>query len=488
MKLSELISLCEPFRVIPKSYPEMEVNRLQLDSRKVEEGDAYIALKGTKVNGHEFVHGAMMKGAKVVIVSRLMESLGDVIQVVVKDPRSVAGKLFQAFAGYPAENMKIIGITGTNGKTTVSTLVYQALTQNNVPATLIGTIDTIIGDERRESRLTTPGPDELAEILRESREKGVTHVVMETSSHALQQKRTEGLNFHVAAFTNFTHDHLDYHRDAGEYLAAKRRLFDRLGSGSYAVVNSDDSKAKDILGYCQGEIINAGLNSGDARLIKNDSTGIGIKWQGEEIYSPLIGSFNASNVLIAASVLHALGWKPDQVAGTLAKCYGAAGRLEPVGRGNPVVLVDYAHTPDALENVLKAIADVKDATEQLIVVFGCGGDRDTTKRPQMGRIAERFGDRLYVTSDNPRTEDPQAIIDDIIEGLSAKAEYVVEPDRRKAIALAIEEAPEESIILIAGKGHETYQEVHGERLHMDDRKEARNALKRRFKETGKEVR
>lgn len=488
MKLNELISLCEPFRVIPKSYPEMEVNRLQLDSRKVEEGDAYIALKGTNVDGHEFVHGAVMKGARVVIVSRLMESLGDVVQIVVKDPRSVAGKLFQAFAGFPGEEMKIIGVTGTNGKTTVSTLIYQALSQNNIPTTLIGTIDTIVGDERRESRLTTPGPDELAEILKESKQKGVTHVVMETSSHALQQKRTDGLNFHIAAFTNFSHDHLDYHRDVGEYLSAKRRLFDRLDPDSYAIVNSDDPAAKNILGYCQGQIINAGLNSGDAKLIKKDSTGIGIKWKGEEIHSPLIGSFNASNVLIAASVLHVLGWKPDQIAKTLATCYGAAGRLEPVGEDNPVVLVDYAHSPDALENVLQAIADVKDDGEQLSVVFGCGGDRDTTKRPQMGRIAERFGDRLYITSDNPRTEDPKAIIDDIIEGLSSKAEYVVEPDRRKAIALAIEEAQEECIILIAGKGHETYQEVHGERLHLDDREEARKALKQRLTQTGKEVR
>lgn len=486
MKLKELISLCEPYRVHPKNPPEVEVNQLHLDSRNVQQGDVYIALKGTKVDGHEFAHGAARKGASVVIVSRLMESMEDTVQIVVKDTRAIASKLFQAFAGFPSANMTVIGITGTNGKTTVSTLIYQALTHLNIPTTLIGTIDTIIGDQKYESRLTTPGPDELADIFKKSKDAGITHVVMEVSSHALQQRRTDGISFDIAAFTNLSHDHLDYHRDAGEYKKAKRRLFDRLDANAYAVVNTDDEAAREMIGFTQANVIFAGFNGEVTELIKMDSTGIGFRCHGVEIYSPLIGRFNASNVLIATAVLNAAGWQPEKIAKIMPHCFGAAGRLEHVGQGSPVILVDYAHSPDALENVLQALADVKTKNEELIVVFGCGGDRDTTKRPKMGQIADYYANRLYITSDNPRTEDPQAIIDEIIKGLSSSSQYIVEPDRRKAIAQAIKDAPDNSIILIAGKGHETYQEVDGVRHHLDDREEARKAIKQRTR-NGKEV-
>lgn len=487
MTIKELISICQPFKVVPSDPVNRETGQLHLDSRKVSEGDVYIAMKGTRVDGHEYVPGAAMKGASAVVVDRLTPGLENTVQIVVKDTREVAGHLFQAFAGYPANELTLIGVTGTNGKTTVATLVHQALSQNGINATLIGTVDTIIGDERQESRLTTPGPDELADIMMKSKAKGVTHVVMEVSSHALQQRRTHGLNFKIAAFTNLSHDHLDYHRDAGEYLRAKRYLFDKLAEDAHAVINSDDAAARDMIGFTQAQVTFTGFKNKDAEVVRIDSSGTAIRWKGVELESPLVGRFNASNLLITASILNKLGYTPDEIAGFIPHCHGAEGRLEQVGSGNPVVLVDYAHTPDALENVLQAVAAVKEEIEKLSVVFGCGGDRDATKRPQMARLAEKYADYIYVTSDNPRTEDPEAIIDDILKGFSETAVYKQEPDRRKAIEIAVREAPDSGIVLIAGKGHETYQEVHGKRHHLDDRTEAEKALAARSQPKGKEV-
>ncbi len=487
MKLHELISLCEPFKVVPKDPADRHIGRLHQDSRNIEEGDAFIAIKGTQVDGHEFIPGAAMKGAAVVIADRLTPGLDDTVQIVVKDTREVAGYLFQAIAGYPAQDMTLIGVTGTNGKTTVSTLIYQALVRSGKKATLIGTVDTIIAGEREQSRLTTPGPDELADILSKSKAQGVTHVMMEVSSHALQQRRTHGLKFSVAAFTNLSHDHLDYHRDAGEYLSAKRYLFDKLDESAHAVVNADDDASRQMIGYCQAPIMWSGFNNKEAEIIRSDSAETVINWKGVELKSPLVGRFNASNILMAASVLHALGFTPDEIAKLIPECKGPEGRLEQVGDGQPVILVDYAHTPDALENVLQAVKSVKQPDEQLSVVFGCGGDRDRNKRPKMAGIAENYADRIYLTSDNPRTEDPQQIIDDIRRGFSKAAEFKEEPDRRSAIAMAIKEAPDNGIVVIAGKGHETYQEVEGVRHHLDDREEARNALAERPALKGKEA-
>lgn len=484
MTFQEIITLTQPVKAFG---PEpQEIGALSQDSREISKGDVFIAIKGERVDGHHFVDEAVEKGAAVVICEEKPEELTDTCVLCVENTRKLLGPLAQAFEGDPAREMTAVGITGTNGKTTVATLIYQVLREVGVNVSLLGTVEKRINEKVLDSSLTTADPIELARDMRQMVEAGSTHVVMEVSSHALQQERVEGINFEIAAYTNLSHDHLDYHEGMEDYAAAKKLLFDRLTAEAKAVINADDDYADYMSSDCKAKKINFSFKKGpqehiDCRISSGSSDeGLVVQVGESQIKSPLVGDFNAYNLAQSFLICKALGLDKREIIKALETAKGAPGRLEKVQApdvsSQPVVMVDYAHTPGALENVLNTLAGFKQEDQTLHVVFGCGGDRDKSKRPKMAAVAQRYADRITVTSDNPRSEDPDAIIDDAMEGFSGKENIVRITDRRKAITDAIKKADVSTVILIAGKGHETYQEVKGVRHHFDDREVALEAL------------
>jgi UDP-N-acetylmuramoyl-L-alanyl-D-glutamate--2,6-diaminopimelate ligase len=482
--VKELIALCNPI-AISGTRPEA-IGALTQDSRAVEKGAVFIAVKGTQVDGHRFINEAVEKGASVIISEQPVQTEGEVCVLQVEDTPSLTGPLAQAFEGNPAETLTVIGVTGTNGKTTVATLTYQVLQMLDTRPALLSTVDKRIGDEALESRLTTADPIELARDMRHMAEAGSTHLVMEVSSHALDQRRVGGVHFEVAAFTNLSHDHLDYHASFQAYAASKKRLFDGLMADSTAVINNDDDQAALMISDCRAHIIPFGFTNKAlvyCRILKNNAQGLTIEVDDTIIRSPLAGKFNAYNLAQAFLICRALDFEIQDIADALGYATGAAGRLERVEFEDqpeaPLVLVDYAHTPAALENVLQTLHDIKEPQQKLRVIFGCGGDRDKTKRPEMAEIAEAYADRVTITTDNPRSENPDAIIDEIFEGFTHPDRVQRIANRRKAIEQSISEADKDALILIAGKGHETYQEIKGERYPFDDREVAREALANR---------
>lgn len=487
MTFDELIALCKPTDV-SGTEPD-KIGALTQDSRAVEKGSVFIAVKGTQVDGHLFIEDAISKGASVIICEESFYSQEDVCIVEVPDTRSLVGPLAQTFEGNPAGELKIIGITGTNGKTTVATLTYQLLMElSGARPSLLGTVAKYIDGKVLDSRLTTADPIELARDMRRMVDANSTHLVMEVSSHAIDQQRTAGIDFTVAAFTNLSHDHLDYHNSLQEYARVKKKLFDGLSEDAWAIINQDDEQGEYIALDCPAQIINFSFNKAityDCKIVSNSSEGLTLNINGVEFQSPLVGRFNAYNVAEAVFICKALGYEFTTIARALKSARGAAGRLERVEQEQdkkehqPTVLVDYAHTPHALENVLSTLSDLKTENQKLHVIFGCGGDRDRTKRPKMAEVAETFADIITVTSDNPRGEDPEAIIDQIMTGFSSVNLANRISNRKEAIEQAIIEADAETMILIAGKGHETYQEIKGKRYDFDDRKVALEALKKR---------
>ncbi len=481
MTFDKLISLCKPNDV---SGPEPnDIGMLRQDSRKVEAGDVFIAIKGFQVDGHSFIDDAIAKGASVIICEDPFHSDDEVCVVEVSDTRSLIGPLAQAFYGNPANKLTLIGITGTNGKTTVANLVYQTLQKLGAKPSLLGTIAKRVGDHEIESKLTTSDPIELASDMAQMVEAGSTHLAMEVSSHALDQQRVHGVDFQIAAFTNLSHDHLDYHDNLESYAKSKKKLFDSLDPDATAIINGDDDYASFIVMDCPARIIDFSFNQAlevDCQVLSNTMDGLVLRIDKIMIESSLVGTFNAYNLSQAFLICRSMGYENEEVKNALEASAGAAGRLERVEgsgkEGKPVVLVDYAHTPDALENVASTLADIKTKGRTLHIVFGCGGNRDKTKRPKMAEIAERYGDKVTVTSDNPRNENPDTIIDEIMGGFDNPQSITRITDRKKAIEEAIKDADANTMILIAGKGHETYQEVAGERHDFDDRAIARAAL------------
>lgn len=482
MTFEELISFCDPITV-SGSASDLS-GKLCQDSRNVKPGDIFIAIYGHQVDGHHFVETAITNGAAVVIIESDVAIHQDVAVIKVQNTRSLLSPLAQKLAGEPAKELTVIGITGTNGKTTVATLVWQLLKKMDRKSALLGTNSKIIDDEKLESRLTTSDPIELATDMKLAVEKGCEYLVMEVSSHALHQKRVNGIPFEVAAFTNLSLDHLDYHSTMDEYAAAKKVLFDKLPSTSWAVVNADDHYAGYMVEDTAAKILDfsfkgKGLIGAEIERYSASKTELNV--EGVHIETPLIGRFNAYNVVQALMICTALGFDGKTIADLMIDCTGAEGRMEKVNprdslTDKPLVIVDYAHTPDALKNVASTLSDLKQPGEKLLVVFGCGGDRDKSKRPEMAKIAEKYADEVIVTSDNPRTEDPDQIIEDIKTGFSEGYSFKAITSRKEAIQTAIKESDEQTIILIAGKGHETYQEINGIRSHFDDREEARNVL------------
>lgn len=449
------------------------VHALTDDSRAVRPGALFVAVRGAERDGHDYLDAAAKAGASAAIVDD--PSRTAMPSIVVRDTRRAASVAAAAFHGFPASTLRLVGVTGTNGKTTTVGMLRHLLDEPDSRSASIGTLGVLIGSEGTTmpggSGLTTPGPVELQRVLRELADAGVRTVAIETSSHALHQHRVDTLRFDAAVFTNLTRDHLDYHGTMDEYFAAKAMLAGLLTDDGVAVTNVDDA-AWDALPPTPRRVrfglsASADVRAGNVRFTPRGSCCMLIAGSEQhDVTLPLIGDFNVANALAAAATAWALGMPASRIAAKLCRMPQVPGRLEILSE-QPVVLRDYAHTPDALERALHAVRPF--ATERLIVVFGCGGDRDRGKRPEMGRIAQRDADLAIATSDNPRTEDPERILDDIEAGMTAGAHERIE-DRRAAIARAIALAGDGDVVLLAGKGHETYQ-VRGTVKHPFDERE-----------------
>ncbi|MEQ6165974.1 UDP-N-acetylmuramoyl-L-alanyl-D-glutamate--2,6-diaminopimelate ligase [Ekhidna sp. MALMAid0563] len=460
-----------------------KVNGITFDSRKVEKGSLFVAVEGLTVDGHDFIHGAIEKGARVIVCEEVPESLDKDITVVQTDNSAKAlGIIASNFYGRPSEKLKLVGITGTNGKTTCATLLFELFQNLGYSVGLLSTVENKINHKILDTSFTTPDAVQLNQLLAEMVESGCTHAFMEVSSHALVQNRVAGIHFTGGVFTNISHDHLDYHKTFDEYIAAKKLLFDGLTSVAFALVNVDDKRGTVMLQNTKGEKNRMGIRSmADyrVRIIHNTLQGLELNFDGVDVWFKLIGEFNAYNLLTAYAVAILLGEEKEEVLSGLSTTTGASGRFEKVeNTSNVMAIVDYAHTPDALENVLQTIDDLRTKNETLVTVVGCGGDRDKTKRPKMAGIAARFSDKVILTSDNPRTEDPQQILEDMKDGIpkSKERNVMVIADRKEAIRTACNLVNDQDIILVAGKGHETYQEINGTRHHFDDREVLKELL------------
>ena len=474
MKLKELL---EGIRVLAcEADPEMEITSVAYDSRKVEKGGMFVAITGFASDGNRFIPMAMEKGAVAVLTTKKPKV--DIPYVLVDNERLALAMLGANFYGHPAKSMTMIGITGTNGKTSVTLLLKKVLEETlGAKVGLIGTMGALVGDEHIHSERTTPESFDLQGLFARMRDAGCTHVVMEVSSHALTLDRVGGMHFDVAAFTNLTEDHLDFHKTMDAYCDAKAMLFERC---SKAVINIDDNFAHRMLEKAKCPVVTCSvrdkgnLNAKDLQLHAEGIHFVAapVIGKGVDVELCIPGKFTVYNALTVLGIAQSLGIPLERSAPALAKAKGVKSRIEVVPTpGKPFsVLIDYAHTPDGLENVLSSVKDF--CKGRVISVFGCGGDRDPIKRPIMGRIGVTLADFAVITSDNPRTEDPLAIIDDILKGVDpSMGPYVVVPERRTAIRYAMDIAKKDDIIVLAGKGHETYQEIHGVKHHLDEREE-----------------
>ena len=452
--------------------PALEIRNVRYDSRAVEPGDLFVAVEGFASDGHRFIPGAVEKGAAAVLCQHMPEGV-DVPYILTPDSRRALALVSAAYFGHPARELTMIGVTGTNGKTTSTTLIKHILEETkHAKVGLIGTIANYIGSEELPTERTTPESYELQKLLRRMADEGCTHAVMEVSSHALGLDRVAGMRFNVGVFTNLTQDHLDFHKTMRDYAAAKALLFDISGA---AAVNADDPWVPFMTARAKCPVMPYGMTGGDllARDVVYSSTGVRFTAvmgsQSVPVKLGIPGKFSVSNALTAmAAVILSDNISLEDAAAALGTAAGVKGRVEVVPTPEDyTVVIDYAHTPDALEKVLQTMKAV--ARGRVVAVFGCGGDRDGTKRPIMGRIAAENADYTVVTSDNPRTEDPDAIIAEIVKGIPADAPATVIPDRREAIAWAIDHHQPGDVIVLAGKGHETYQEINGVKHHMDER-------------------
>ena len=473
MKLKELLQDIPVLECT--ADPELEIENVYYDSRKVTENSLFVAISGFASDGNRFIPMAMSKGAAAVVTAKKPET--DVPYVLVESDRLALAMLGCNFFGHPAKAMTMIGITGTNGKTSSTLLLKQVLEKTlHAKVGLIGTMANMVGEEEIPTERTTPESFELQALFARMRDAGCTHVVMEVSSHAVTLERIGGTHFDVAAFTNLTEDHLDFHKTMDAYCDAKAELFRRCDK---AVVNADDHYSGRILAAAGCPVLTTSVaGQGDLKAQNLELLSEGISFEavcGEEktgVHLPIPGKFTVYNALTVMGIAKQLGISLAHCAEALKTASGVKGRVEVVPTpGMPYsVLIDYAHTPDGLENVLSSVKDF--CKGRLISVFGCGGDRDPMKRPIMGEIGVRLSDIAVITSDNPRTEDPMAIIEDILKGVNPElGEYIVMEDRRAAIRYAMDIAEKDDIIVLAGKGHETYQEIHGQKHHLDEREE-----------------
>lgn len=459
-----------------------EVAELVIDSRKVTANSLYIAMRGTVVDGHSFIASAIEKGATAIVCEELPKVLDEnITYILVKDSSKALGHLASNFFGNPSHKLKLIGVTGTNGKTSVSTLLFDVFRNLGYDAALLSTVEIRIGEEVIPATHTTPDVITINRILAEAVEKGCEYAFMEVSSHGIAQNRIEGLHFKVAGFTNLTHDHLDYHKTFEEYLKTKKRFFDGLEDTAIAITNIDDKNGNVMLQNTKAKKKTYALKTMadyHGKLLEVDFNGMLLNFNGKEFWTTLTGKFNVYNLLLVFGIAEELGFEQDEILQAISKLKRVSGRFETFkSDGGIFFIVDYAHTPDALENILDSINDIRTKNERLITVFGCGGDRDHSKRPEMGNIATKKSTLAIITSDNPRTEDPSQIIKEIEAGVEPQnfSKYTSIPDRKEAIKMAIKFAEPKDIVLVAGKGHENYQEINGVKHHFDD-KEVINEL------------
>ncbi len=452
-----------------------DIKALFLDSRQKHNHGLFFAIKGTQSDGHQYIDSAIENGAIAIVCENLPRTLLEkATYIQVKNSAIACGQMAHNFYGKPSKNLKLIGVTGTNGKTTTTTLLYNLFSQLGYRSALISTIENKIADKIIPSTHTTPDAISINQLLAEAVSQNCDYAFMEVSSHSVHQHRIAGLHFAVAAFTNLSHDHLDYHNTFQEYLYAKKQFFDQVDSDTIAIINTDDRNGEIMVQNSKAIVKSYSLRQiadYKAKIIEKRIDGMLVSFNGKEFWLPLAGEFNAYNSLLVFAVANEMNLEESETLQTLSKISKVKGRFEVLLTESPIyIVVDYAHTPDALENILQSLSKLKQSNQRLITVFGCGGNRDKDKRPKMGKIAVQYSDELIITSDNPRNEDPQSIINDIEKGIEPQDfnKTISNPDRKQAIKLALQKAQKEDIICIAGKGHENYQEVNGVKYDFDD--------------------
>lgn len=460
---------------------ERPVGGLTFDSRAVKPGDCFFAVRGTQADGHAFIPAAVSAGAAAVVCEQLpADPAPGVTYVAVPDSAGAMADLAAAFYDYPSRELKLVGITGTNGKTTTATLLYDLVRALGYKAGLISTVVYRIEGREVEATHTTPDSIRLNALMREMADAGCEFCFMECSSHAIVQERTRGLSFAGGIFSNITHDHLDYHKTFAEYIRAKKRFFDMLPAGSFALTNLDDRNGRVMVQNTAAAVHTyslRGMADFRCRIVETHLDGMLLRIDGQEVWVGLLGRFNAYNLLAVCGTAVLLGLDRSEVLRVLSTLRPVSGRFEIVRAANgTTAVVDYAHTPDALENVLRTIEEIRTPQQQLLVVCGCGGDRDRTKRPEMAQIAVQYASTAIFTSDNPRHESPEAILDEMVAGLDSGTRYLRIADRAEAIRTAVMLSHPGDVILVAGKGHETYQIIGDVKHHFDDREEVRRAF------------
>lgn len=462
---------------------DKDITAIEIDSRKVKAGAVFVAIAGAQSDGHAFIGKAIELGAVAIVCETMPSDLvAGITYIKVASSGEAAARMAVEFYNHPSAAVKLVGVTGTNGKTTIATLLFKLFRQLGYSCGLISTVQNQIDDTIIPATHTTPDAISLNALLRKMVDEGCTYVFMECSSHAIHQHRITGLQFAGALFSNITHDHLDYHKTFDEYIRVKKKFFDDLSADAFAISNADDKRGEVMLQNTNATKYLYSLKTMAAfkgKILENALTGLVMTINDQEVHFRLIGTFNAYNLLAVYGAAVCLGVESSEVLTALSMLTGAEGRFDYIISANKIIgIVDYAHTPDALENVLSTIKKLRKGYEQIITVVGCGGDRDKTKRPVMAQAACDWSDRVILTSDNPRTEDPEAILRDMEAGLSsaAKRKYITMVDRRQAIEEAVRMAKPEDIILVAGKGHEKYQDINGVKHPFDDKEVLQKAF------------
>ncbi len=483
MKLSNIL---ERITVLDsRGSLDIDISRLTSDSRNVDESTLFVAVKGVKADGHDYIADVVSKGVAAVVCERFPEDMpADITFVLLADTVDSLGKIASAFYGYPSEKLSLAGVTGTNGKTTTATLLYKLFKSLGYKAGLLSTVENYVDDTVYPAKQTTPDPITINRLMAEMVDCGCQYCFMEVSSHSIVQKRISGLRFRLGIFSNITLDHLDYHKTFQEYIRAKKMFFDNMPADSYSLVNTDDKNGRVMVQNSKSQIRTYGLhgfNDFNAGILECSLEGMLLNICGREMWTFLPGRFNAYNILAVYSSAVLLGENPDNVLTQLSGLHSVRGRFDIVNIAGKSAIVDYAHTPDALENVISTINQIRQdmcRKQELITICGCGGDRDRSKRPIMAQIAARHSDKVILTSDNPRTENPESILDEMQAGLSPEdmPRVLRISDRKSAIQTACMMAHEGDIILIAGKGHEDYQEINGVKHHFDDKETVREIL------------
>lgn len=481
MKIEKILTDIEVISI--KGEINTVIGSIVFDSREVKPGSLFVAVKGSNIDGHDFIAAAVNSGAAGIICEKLpVEQDKRVCWIRTLDSAKALGIAASNFFGNPSSSLRLVGVTGTNGKTTIATLLFRMFRQLGYKCGLFSTVCNYINENELPATHTTPDPVQLNRLLAEMVNAGCDFAFMEVSSHSADQQRIAGLRFQGGIFTNLTHDHLDYHKTFDNYLAAKKRFFDALPAGSFGLVNIDDKNGRVMLQNCKAAPYTfsvRGMADFRCKIIEQGFEGMSLKIQGEEVWTRFIGDFNASNLLAVYGASELLGAAKKEILTVLSNLQSVPGRLEVVKSNSGISgIVDYAHSPDALLNVIDTINKIRAGGARLITVVGAGGDRDRTKRPKMAAISAEGSTKVILTSDNPRTENPEKILDDMEVGVTPdlKRKTLRISDRREAIRTAVMLAEKGDVVLVAGKGHETYQEVMGVKHHFDDREELKNAL------------